>query len=50
MGESEREGIILRLEFGLTYGEIATAMHKPSANAARMFVSRALVNFASHMA
>ena len=50
LDEKEREGIVLRLEFGLSYGEIAAAMRKPSANAARMFVSRALVNFASHMA
>jgi RNA polymerase sigma-70 factor (ECF subfamily) len=46
---SDREGIILRLEFGLSYGEIAAAMRKPSANASRMFVSRALVNFAEQM-
>lgn len=47
--EADRESIILRLEFGLSYGEIAAAMRKPSANAARVFVSRALVNFATHM-
>jgi RNA polymerase sigma-70 factor (ECF subfamily) len=47
--EADRESIILRLEFGLSYGEIAAAMRKPSANAARMCVSRALVNFAAHM-
>lgn len=47
--EADRESIILRLEFGLSYGEIAAAMRKPSANAARMFVSRALVNFATYM-
>jgi RNA polymerase sigma-70 factor (ECF subfamily) len=48
--EPDRECIVLRLEFGLTYGEIAAAMRKPSANAARMSVSRALVNFAAQMA
>jgi len=47
--EADRESIILRLEFGLSYGEIAAAMRKPSANAARMFVSRALINFATFM-
>jgi len=41
-----REAVILRLEFGLTFGEIAAAMRKPSANAARMAVSRALVSLA----
>jgi len=48
--DADREGIILRLEFGLSYGEIAAAMRKPSANAARMFVSRALANFATYIA
>lgn len=38
----QREAVILRLEFGFSYEEIALAMDKPSANAARMFVSRAL--------
>ncbi len=41
-----REAIILRLEFGLTYGEVAAAMRKPSANAARMYVTRALSSLA----
>lgn len=50
LNEADREGIVLRLEFGLSYGEIAAAMRKPSANVARMFVSRALVSFAAHMA
>jgi RNA polymerase sigma-70 factor, ECF subfamily len=41
--EDQRHAAILRLEFDLTYPEIAEAMGKPSANAARMLVVRALV-------
>ncbi len=42
LGEDQREAVILRVEFGYTYGEIADAMGKPSTNAARMVVVRAL--------
>jgi DNA-directed RNA polymerase specialized sigma24 family protein len=38
-----RQAIVLRVEFGLTHQEIALAMGKPSAAAARMTVARALV-------
>jgi len=41
--EDQREAAMLRLEFDLSYPEIAEAMGKPSANAARMLVVRALV-------
>lgn len=37
-----REAVILRLEFGFSYDEIAAAMERPSANAARMLVYRAI--------
>lgn len=37
-----REAVILRLEFGFTFEEIAAAMQRPSADAARMLVGRAL--------
>jgi len=46
----EREAVISRLEFGLSYAEIAEAMGKPSANAARMAVVRALARLADEMA
>src|SRR5512139_3874553 len=39
----EREAIVGRIELGLTYGELAQALGKPSADAARMAVTRALV-------
>jgi RNA polymerase sigma factor (sigma-70 family) len=40
--EEQREAVILRLEFGLTHHQIAEALGKPTANAARMVVARAL--------
>lgn len=47
--ESDQEAVILRIEFGLSYHEIAEATDKPSADAARMQVKRALVKLADHM-
>ncbi|WP_395372999.1 RNA polymerase sigma factor [Marinicella sp. W31] len=43
LNEKDQEAVILRIEFGLTYQEIADAMGKPSEDAARMFISRALL-------
>ena len=45
----DRELIIARVELGLTYSEIAAAVDKPSANAARMAVARALMSLAEVM-
>jgi RNA polymerase sigma factor (sigma-70 family) len=45
----ERDAVIARVEFGLSYAEIATALDKPSANAARMTVVRALVRLSEDM-
>ena len=47
--DAERELIVARLELGLTYEEIAQALGKPSWNAARMAVARALVRLASEL-
>jgi RNA polymerase sigma-70 factor, ECF subfamily len=47
--ESERELIVARLELGLTYEEMAEALGKPSWNAARMAVARALIRLASEL-
>ncbi len=44
-----QEAVILRVEFGFSYPEIAAALGKPSAGAARMAVSRALVRLAEAM-
>lgn len=45
----EREAIIARVELGLTYAEMAEALGKPSPDAARMAVTRALVRLAEEM-
>ena len=47
---SDREAIIGRLELGLTFQELADAMRKPTANAARVAVTRALVRLIQLMA
>ena len=45
----EREAIIGRVELGLSYAELATAMDRPSADAARMAVARALLKLAKQL-
>jgi RNA polymerase sigma-70 factor, ECF subfamily len=42
----QREAVILRLEFDYSHEEVAQAVGCPSANAARMLVSRALLRLA----
>lgn len=44
-----REAVMLRVEFGYSFEEIARAVGSPSANAARMQVARALVDLAAMM-
>jgi RNA polymerase sigma-70 factor (ECF subfamily) len=43
LGEEQRAAVILRLELGCQHQTIADLLGKPSANAARMLVSRAIV-------
>ena len=45
----EREAIIVKVEMDCTYEEAAAALGKPSADAARMAISRALVRLAREM-
>lgn len=45
----EREAIIGRVELGLSHRELADALGKPSADAARMTVARAIVRLAREM-
>jgi RNA polymerase sigma factor (sigma-70 family) len=45
----EREAIVLRVELGLDYEEMATQLGKPSADAARMAVTRAIARLAREM-
>ena len=49
LSEPEREAIVARIEMGHGYEEIARALGKPSPDAARMAVSRALVRLAEEM-
>lgn len=46
----ERELVIARVELGLTYSEVAEAVGKPSSDAARMAVTRAIARLIEAMA
>ena len=46
---ADREAVIARLELGLTYAELAQALGKPSPDAARMMVARAMVRLAGEL-
>lgn len=45
----ESQALVLRVELGFDYQEIATQLGKPSADAARMAVTRAMVRLADKM-
>jgi len=47
--ELKRNAVMMRVEFGMTYEEIARELERPSANAARMTVARALDDLAAEM-
>lgn len=47
--DEDREAVIARIELGCSYAEIADALGRPSADAARMAVSRALVRLAEEL-
>jgi RNA polymerase sigma-70 factor (ECF subfamily) len=49
LGDIEREAVIARVELGSSYEEIAALLDKPSADAARMTVTRALTKVARMM-
>lgn len=49
LSEDQREALILRLEFGFEHPEIAKAMGKTSANAARMVLARAMARLVERM-
>lgn len=49
LGEEQQEAVLMRVELGLTYDEIAEAMGKNSANTARMIVARGLARLAETM-
>jgi RNA polymerase sigma-70 factor (ECF subfamily) len=49
LGEDERQAVVARIEMGFSFQELAVMLGKPSADAARMAVSRSLVRLAEHM-
>jgi RNA polymerase sigma-70 factor, ECF subfamily len=49
LAPEEREAIIGRVELGLSYAELAAAMKRPSADAARMAVGRALLKLVKQL-
>jgi RNA polymerase sigma factor (sigma-70 family) len=49
LSEGDRELVIARVEMGMTYAELAAATGKPSPNAARMAVGRALLRLAEDL-
>lgn len=49
LNEQQAQAVVMRLEMGYTYEEIAAAVECPSANAARMLISRALARMAVSM-
>ena len=49
LSEEQRQAVILKLEFDMTNPELAAAMGKPTPNAARMVVARALIRVAEAM-
>jgi RNA polymerase sigma-70 factor (ECF subfamily) len=49
MKKEDRQAIVLRVELGLNYEEIATHLEKPTADAARMAVTRAIAKLADKM-
>lgn len=49
LGEAQREAVILRLELGMRYRDIADALEAPSAEAARSLVGRGMVHLARLM-
>lgn len=50
LSAGDREAVVGRLELGYSFQELATALGKPSADAARVAVNRALVRLAALMA
>jgi RNA polymerase sigma-70 factor, ECF subfamily len=47
--EEQQQAVMLRVEMGLTYKQVAEAMGSPSMDAARMLVARALARLSERM-
>jgi RNA polymerase sigma-70 factor, ECF subfamily len=49
LNDRQREAVVMRLEYGFQYDEIAAAVELPTGNAARMMVERAMLKMIEHM-
>lgn len=49
LADRQRQAVVLRIEFGLTFPEVAAELGLASANAARMLISRGLVKIAEEI-
>lgn len=49
LADEQREAVVLWVEMGFSYEQIAEALERPSVNAARMFVTRSLARLAEVM-
>lgn len=49
LSQDDRELVVARVELDLSYADVAEATGRPTANAARMAVSRALIRLAENM-
>ena len=49
LSPAEREAVVARVELGLSYAELANVLEKPTPDAARMAVARALLRLADEM-
>jgi RNA polymerase sigma-70 factor (ECF subfamily) len=49
LGEDQRIAVMLRLEFDFTYAQVAEALGRPTEDAARMYVTRAIAQLAKIM-
>jgi RNA polymerase sigma factor (sigma-70 family) len=49
LDEPEREAVMMRFEFGLSFEEVAKLIDKPTADAARMFIKRSLLKLTQFM-
>jgi RNA polymerase sigma-70 factor (ECF subfamily) len=47
--EDQRQAVVLRVEMGLTFQQVAEATESPSADAARMLVARGLARLSEKM-
>ena len=49
LSRDERDAVVMRIELGFSFAEVAAALGKPSPDAARMMVVRAVVKLAKEM-